>query len=185
LLSKSFGKKRIATFISVLVAVAYFVFPSASPTNAVGCVPVKATGKTVGQIQVGALEMPIKAFNYPAGGIMEPQKSTQMAALSQRHMPLSSPTGTSVVVWHVDYSGCTNELNVLTKQAVGFKFKITDEKGKVTTYKISKKYTVKKGNYQSSWFNLIGPRQLLMATCTGTFKNGHYQDNSVLIAVPV
>jgi hypothetical protein len=93
--------------------------------------------------------------------------------------------GTSVIVWHVDYAGCVNELNVLTKQVVGYKFKIKDENGDTKSYRISKKLTVKKGNYQQSWFNLIGPRQLLLVTCTGTFKNGHYQDNTVLIAVPV
>lgn len=156
-------------------------FKQAAPV----CKPVKPTGKTVGQITAGSASLPIKSFNYPAGGIMEPQKSTFMAAVSQRHQPLSATMGTSVIVWHVDYSGCGNELNVITKQSVGYKFKIKDENGDTKTYKISKKYVVKKGKYQASWFNLIGPRQLLLVTCTGAFQNGHYQDNAVLIAVPV
>lgn len=166
------------------MAAAYFVFPSASPTNAANCVQVKATGKTVGQIQVGSLAMPIKSFNYPAGGIMEPQKSVQMAALSQRHMPLSSTMGTSVLVWHVDYAGCANPLNVLTKMTKGYVFKVKDENGRVISYAITDIFKVKKGNYKDSWFNLIGPRQLLLATCGGTFKNGHYQENVVIIAKP-
>lgn len=163
---------------------ALFVAPSVS-ASAATCNPVKATGKTVGQIQAGSVSMPIKSFIYPAGGIMEPQKSTLVASVSLRHMPLSSTQGTSVIVWHVNYSGCNNQLNILTSQSSGYKFKITDEKNKVTTYKISKKFQVKKGNYQSSWFNLIGPRQLLLVTCGGTFKNGHYTENSVIIATPL
>ena len=178
------NKKIFALLGSVTLAAALIAAPSVTASAAV-CKPTKPTGKTVGQIQAGSVSMPIKSFIYPAGGVMEPQKSTLMAAVSQRHMPLSSTQGTSVIVWHVDYAGCNNELNMLTKQSNGFKFKITDEKGKTTAYKISMKKVVKKGNYQASWFNLIGPRQLLLVTCTGPFKNGHYTENSVIIATPV
>lgn len=153
--------------------------------NASKCKPVRPTGKTVGEISVGNLDMPIKSFNYPAGGIMEPQKSTLMAALSQRHMPLSSTLGTSVIVWHVDYSGCINPLNVITKRAIGSTFSIVDENGETTRYKIKMKQDVVKGRYKKEWFTLIGPRQLMLATCTGAFANGHYKENTIIIAVPV
>lgn len=149
------------------------------------CVPLKATGKTIGTIKVGNLSVPIKSFIYPAGGIMEPQRTTTAAGLSLRHMPLSSTLGNSVITWHVNYNGCWNPLNTLTGKKVGYKFSITDEKGGKRTYRIEKKYTVTKGSYKESWFTLIGPRQLTLVTCTGAFKNGHYEKNSVLIAVPV
>lgn len=177
------SKKIQAVFATVSLILALIVTQNVS-ASAAKCVPTKPTGKTVGEIKVGDVEMPIKAFNYPAGGVMEPQKSTLMAALSQRHMPLSSTMGTSVIVWHVNYSGCVNELNTLTYKSVGSTFSIVDENGKTTKYKISKKYEVVKGNYKKEWFTLIGPRQLLLATCTGTFANGHYKENSILIAVP-
>lgn len=177
------NKKIYAALSSAALATALLVAPSVSANAA--CKPVKPTGKTVGQIKASNVSMPIKSFNYPAGGVMEPQKSTLMAAMSVRHMPLSATQGTSVIVWHVDYAGCNNQLNLLTKQSVGYKFKITDENGEVVTYKISKRTEVKKGRYQASWFNLIGPRQLLLVTCTGPFKNGHYTENSVIIATPV
>lgn len=177
--------KKFFSIFSIATLVAALFVGTNSAASAATCKPVKPNGKTIGQISAGRVSLPIKSFNYPAGGVMEPQKSTLMAAVSKRHMPLSSTMGTSVIVWHVDYAGCVNELNVLTKQVVGYKFKIKDENGDTKSYRISKKLTVKKGNYQQSWFNLIGPRQLLMVTCTGTFKNGHYQDNTVLIAVPV
>ena len=99
-------------------------------------------------------------------------------------MPLSATQGTSVIVWHVNYAGCNNALNVITSQAVGSTFKVSDEKGKTTTYVISKRYKVTKGDYKDSWFDLIGPRKLLLATCSGAFKNGHYEDNVVIIATP-
>jgi hypothetical protein len=176
--------KKIFSMIGFLsLAGALVVAPNIS-AKAATCKPVNPTGKTVGQIQAGSVKMPIKAFNYPAGGVMEPQKSTLMAAVSQRHMPLSSTMGTSVIVWHVNYAGCNNALNVITNQAVGSTFKVTDEKGITKTYVISKRLKVTKGDYQESWFNLIGPRKLLLATCAGAFKNGHYEDNVVIIATP-
>lgn len=176
--------KKIFSMLTLFSLIGSLFVVSSLQAEAAPCNPVKPTGKTVGQIQVGQVNMPIKSFTYPAGGIMEPQKSTLMAAVSARHMPLSSTMGTSVVVWHVNYAGCTNALNILTTKTVGSTFKVTDEKGNTTTYKIDKKLIVKKGNYQESWFNLIGPRKLLLATCTGSFKDGHYTDNAVIIASP-
>lgn len=177
-------RKKLISLASVAALVgAFFVAPN-YVASAEGCNPVKPTGKTVGQIKAGSVSMPIKNFNYPAGGIMEPQKTTLAAAVSQRHMPLSSTMGTSVIVWHINYAGCNNALNVLTSKNVGYKFDVTDEKGATTTYVVSKKYKVTKGDYKSSWFDLIGPRKLLLATCGGAFKNGHYTDNSIIIALP-
>lgn len=176
--------KKLLTFLSIISLAALFLVAPHTVANAVKCNPVKPTGKTVGEITVGAVSMAIKSFNYPAGGIMEPQKTTLTAALSQRHMPLSSSMGTSVIVWHFDYAGCFNELNILTSQSVGYKFKVTDEKGLVKSYVVSKRFKVAKGDYLESWFNLIGPRKLLLVTCTGAFKNGHYEDNAIIIATP-
>ena len=176
--------KSFTTFIAVLILIAGSLVAQTSVATAAKCNPAKPTGKTVGSINVGKLEMPIKSFMYPAGGVMEPQKSTLMAAVSQRHMPLSSTLGTSVIVWHVNYGGCVNALNTLTYKSIGSTFSVTDENGETTKYKISKKFEVVKGKYKKEWFTLIGPRQLLLATCTGAFANGHYKDNSILIAVP-
>lgn len=175
-------KLKLTSITSVALLAAALLIPIESASAA--CVQTKATGKTVGEVKVGSLSMPIKPFNYPAGGIMEPQKSVQMAALSQRHMPLDSTMGTSVLVWHVNYAGCVNPLNVLTKKSVGFKFQVKGDNNRVISYKITNIYKVKKGNYKESWFNLIGPRQLLLATCGGSFVNGHYQENVVIIAKP-
>ena len=178
------GKKFISALNLVSVIAALTIIPI-HVASAVPCNPVKPTGKTVGQISAGSVSMPIKPFNYPAGGIMEPQKTTLAAAVSIRHQPLSATSGTSVIVWHINYSGCNNALNILTAQSVGFKFKVIDENGDVKTYAISKRYKVTKGDYKESWFDLIGPRKLLLATCAGAFKNGHYEDNVVILAKPL
>jgi hypothetical protein len=177
--------KKFISLVSMIGLIAALVAVPNFMANAAACKPAKPTGKTVGQISAGSVNMPIKSFNYPAGGVMEPQATTLSAALSQRHMPLSSTTGTSVIVWHVNYAGCNNALNALTSQSSGYKFKVTDELGQTTTYAISKRYKVTKGDYKESWFDLIGQRKLLLATCAGAFKNGHYQDNVVIIATPV
>ena len=177
------NKFRLTSILGVFVVASALLFPM--QTSNAACVQTKATGKTVGEIQVGNVTMPIKPFTYPAGGIMEPQKSVQMAAVSLRHQPLNATMGTSVIVWHINYAGCVNPLNTLTYKSVGFKFQITDAQNNSVTYKITNMYKVKKGNYKQSWFNVIGPRQLLLATCGGNFVNGHYQDNAVIIAKPV
>jgi hypothetical protein len=176
--------KKFLALVSSATLIGSLLIVSNNSAVAAGCNPVTPTGKTVGQIQAAGVSMPIKTFSYPAGGIMEPQKSTLMAALSNRHQPLSATMGTSVIAWHVNYAGCTNALNVITTKSTGFTFKVTDEKGKTTTYKIDKKIQVKKGNYQQSWFDLIGPRKLLLATCTGAFSNGHYESNWIILASP-
>lgn len=169
--------------LSALTA-SLIVIPNVA-ASAAPCKPVKPVGEKVGQIQVDSVKMPILEFMYPAGGIMEPQKSTLMAGLSQRHMPLSSTVGTSVVVWHRDYSKCVNALNILFKKSKGEQIALTDEKGKTRRYVIDYKEVIRKGDYQDSWFTLIGPRQIALFTCTGKFKKGHYEDNLVIIAKPI
>lgn len=172
-------------FLSAVALIASTLF-AINPTNAAPkCDPVKPRGKTIGTIEVGNVKQPIKAFNYPVGGVMEPQGTTLAAGLSLRHMPLNSTLGTSVITWHVNYKGCWSPLNLFMSREVGSTFRITDEDGNVTRYRIDRKLVVKKGDYRRSWFQLIGPRQLALFTCTGEFRNGHYTDNMVFIATPV
>lgn len=179
---------KLEKFIRVILGLALAIGISLSPTaltvSAAACKPEKPTGKTIGTISVGNLDMPIKAFNYPAGGIMEPQETTLAAGLSLRHMPLDSKLGTTVITWHVNYNGCWSPLNVLMGKEEGFVITLEDEDGVRTKYKIEKKLVVKKGDYKKSWFTLIGPRQIALFTCTGTFTKGHYEKNMVFIATP-
>ena len=158
------------------------IVESASAAN---CVPVKSKGASAGKISLGSISIPIKAFNYPAGGVMEPEKNTTSAGLSQRHMPLSSKVGSSVIVWHRDYKGCIHPLNAFMAKKPGTIFSVTDENGDKQRYRINLIKTIAKGDYKESWFNLIGSRQIVMFTCTGVFKSGHYEKNMVFIATPI
>ena len=182
---RALGYKNLVVIVTTLLALTLVAQPVGQEVADAACKPVKATGKTIGRIKVGKVDMPIKSFTYPAGGVMEPQKSTLMAGLSDRHMPLSSDLGTSVITWHKDFNGCVNELNIMFDRKVGSTFEITDENGEVQRYKVTKKLEVKKGDYKKSWFTLVGPRQLSMFTCTGRFSKGHYENNLVVIATKV
>ena len=180
LLSKVF----VLPLASTLLA-SSLIWVAPGTANGSECKPVKPRGKSVGTINYGVGSMPIIPFTYPAGGVMEPQGTTRAAAVSLRHMPLDSTLGTTVIAWHVDFKGCLNELNIIPKKPIGFKFNITDNKGAKRTYVVSQKFTVKKGKYKKSWFSLVGPRQISMFTCSGPFRDGHYRDNEVVIAVPI
>ena len=179
------GTKTLSLVAVSVLALTLVVQPISQPAADAACKPVKPKGKTVGRIEVGNVDMPIKAFTYPAGGVMEPQPTTLSAGLSMRHMPLSSQLGTSVITWHKDYNGCENKLNTFFNRKVGDRFSITDENGETQNFKITRKLTVKKGDYRKSWFTLVGPRQLTLVTCTGKFRNGHYEDNLVLLATKI
>ena len=178
-------KKLIRIFTSLALMLGIMLSPIALTASQAACKPEKPTGKTIGTISVGNLDMPIKAFNYPAGGVMEPQGTTLAAGLSLRHMPLDSKLGTTVITWHVNYNGCWSPLNVLMGKEEGFIFTLRGEDGVKNKYKIEKKLIVKKGDYKKSWFTLIGPRQIALFTCTGTFIKGHYDKNMVFIATPL
>ena len=179
------NSRVIRSTLSITLAMGIMLAPGALTISAAACVPKKPTGKTIGTIKVKNVSMPIKAFNYPAGGVMEPQPTTLAAGLSKRHMPLSAQLGTSVITWHINYKGCWSPLNVLMGEKVGGVFRIVDENGDLQKYRIDRKLVVRKGNYKASWFNLVGPRQLALFTCTGEVVRGHYNKNMVFIATPI
>ena len=167
------------------IGVAFSLSPISQTTSLAACKPVKPIGTPIGTVNVGASKMPIVPFSYPAGGVMEPQKTTEALFMSLRHMPLSSSIGTSVLVWHINANGCWSNLNFLIgDEKVGTRFKITDETGVTKSYRISEISIVQKGKYKKSWFTLVGPRKLALFTCSGAFVDGHYVDNKVIIAVP-
>lgn len=179
------NSKLMRFTLGAALATGMILAPSALSSSAAACAPKQPTGKTIGTIKVKDVSLPIKAFNYPAGGVMEPQPTAYAAGLSKRHMPLSSQLGTSVITWHINYDGCWSPLNVLMSEKVGDTFRITDENGDLQRYRIDRKLVVKKGDYKASWFNLVGPRQLALFTCTGEVVGKHYNKNMVFIATPV
>lgn len=186
-LDREFLSVRSFTFfLAFALGAVLTLAPISQSPSLAACKPTKPRGTSIGTINAGSSKMPIVPFTYPAGGVMEPQKTTEALFMSLRHMPLSSSIGTSVLAWHINANGCWSNLNFLIgDEKVGFRFKITDETGVTKTYRITEISVVKKGKYKKSWFSIIGPRKLALFTCTGAFVDGHYVDNKVIIAVPV
>lgn len=174
--------RRLLPF--VLISSLLVGLPAAS-ASAASCPDPKKDGKTIGNVVFGSVVSDIKSVSYPAGGELEPPRSPNNVGLSARHMPLSSPVGSSILTWHVNYNGCVGRLNVLATKGIKAKFTVIDEKGFRQDYVVSKVLRVKKGDYKAEWFRLDGARQLVLVTCTGRVINGHYDQNLVLIANPV
>jgi hypothetical protein len=171
--------------ILLIAALVNFAPVFHTPAIAAICPPAKADGKTIGKITVGNVNVNLKSVKYPAGGVLNPPRSPLNAGVSNRHMPLSAELGSTVIVWHVNLNGCQGKLNAINKKKVGFQFDVTDENGETIKYEVSKKLTVPKGKYKAEWFELSGPRQLVLVTCTGTVVKGSYKENLVIFASPV
>jgi hypothetical protein len=69
-----FSQKGFAILTATIVAVVTTMSLTSS-ASAASCTPIKPIGKTVGKISIGSVALPIKSFNYPAGGVMEPVKN--------------------------------------------------------------------------------------------------------------
>jgi hypothetical protein len=149
------------------------------------CANPDQDGKTVGKISVGKSAVDIKRIDYPKSGVLDPPKSPLAAGVSIRHQPLSAIQGSSLIVWHVSYSGCEGKLNTITKTSLDSTFSVVDENGVTTKYKITKNTTVPVGKYDSDWFRLNGSRQLVFVTCAGKVVKGHHTHNQVVVATPV
>ena len=171
-------------FAISMVLLASLLTGTSSSTAAI-CPPPAADGKTIGKVIVGKTTVDVKNVDYPAGQDLNPPKSPLNVGLSIRHKQLSATEGSSILVWHINYNGCKGKLDVINKEKVGFKFSVVDESGKKTQYAITSRLIVPKGQYQSEWFLLSGPRKLVLITCTGKVVNRHYLDNLVIIASPV
>lgn len=177
-------RKLINSFLAIALVVATALvgqIGGASAARAAGC-DDSDKYKSIGNLKLGSINAPLVSFTYPAGGIMDPPNTTAIVAVSSRHVPLSGTQGTSILIWHRDWSGCLGVLNSLFDSNVGRTFVITDEKGKKSKFEITKALEVKRGNYKKSWFTLNGPRQIVLVTCSGPFENGHHLNNSVYIA---
>lgn len=177
---------KINALVSALaLSLVFSLIPLTSSMAVTKCPSPKADGLTVGKIRVEDVIVNVKNVDYPLGKDLNPPKSPLNAGVSIRHQPLSSESGSSLIVWHVNYKGCQGKLNVINNKRRGYEFEVIDESGESVRYKIFKRIQVKKGEYDPEWFLLSGPRQLVLVTCTGRVVNRSYTDNLVIIATPV
>ena len=181
------GSKKFIRTLGLAATAALFLgnFAALAPSaSAAKCPAGKSDGKTIGNIKVGSLTVPVKSVTYPLSGELNPPISPLNAGVSARHNPLEAKEGSSIIVWHINYKGCVGKLNPITESKVGAKFSVVDEMGTTQSYKIASKTTVALGDYKPEWFRLDGPRQLVFVTCGGKVVKGHYTRNQILIAVP-
>lgn len=179
---------RTRAFRLIAAVCAAVLLPlSAAPSvqAASNCAPVDLGKKALGSVQVGSTVVDLMRVTYPAGGDLFPPDDARIAGVSALHQPLTAQLGSTLIVWHDFWNKCSGPLNVLTKQKPGFRFSVTDAKGKKRLYEVVEVTTIKMGDYRSTWFSLNGPRQLVMVTCAGKLVNGHKALNSVVRAVPV
>ena len=176
---------RSRIVIGIVFALVFSGVSVTSTSASVYCRPPEAGLKTVGKIKVDNVSVDVKNVDYPKGKILTPPRSPLVAGISIRHKPLSSPTGSSLVVWHVTFNGCPGKLNPLISKKKGYIFEVVDERGRTTKYVISRKKTVKRGAYDPKWFLLSGPRQLVLVTCTGKPVKRVFPNNLFIFASPV
>lgn len=160
------------------------IVSSVSIAHAATCRPISTNTKTMGTMIADGISAVVKSANYPAGGVFDPPESPLAIGLSARHQPLSATSGSSLLVWHVNYSGCQGKINFMMKKKAGYTFSMIDETATIKEYKISSVQIVPVGKYKPEWFRLSGPRQLVFVTCTGKVVKGHHTQNHVIIATP-
>lgn len=177
--------KRFFGLSVILALISNLFIGFSTQAGAAVCPDPKKDGKTIAKVKVEKLTVDVKYVDYPAAGVMDPPDSPLNVGLSIRHMPLTSPIGSSLLVWHINYKGCVGKLNPIMDKKIGYVFSIVDEKGFTQKFKITRKLQVKKGRYKEDWFQLNGPRQLVLVTCIGKIVNRHYEDNYVIFAAPL
>ena len=167
---------------AVMLAAGWLTVPVAQASE---CPSTNVGGKAIGWIEFANSRVPIKQFDYPAGGELDPPASAAVVGASSLHRPLLSKKGTTVLAWHVRYgAGCKGALNPLLKRPIGATFDIVTASGSRQTFKLVDKTTVKRGNYKPEWFRVNGPAQVAMFTCSD-LRNGKFNKTSALFAEPV
>lgn len=104
--------------------------------------------------------------------------------------PLTSTEGTTLLVGHVNWAnGVPAPMSAIVACKLGDTVYTTDLAGTMTTWKVTRIEPQVPQVDLSKWWNVTaktGKRQLIMATCHGTYKNGvwTYTDNHVVVAEP-
>lgn len=104
--------------------------------------------------------------------------------------PLTSNEGTTLLVGHVNWAnGAPAPMSAIVACKLGDTVYTTDLTGTMTTWKVTRIEPQVPQVDLSKWWNVTaktGKRQLIMATCHGTYKNGAwtYTDNHVVVAEP-
>ncbi len=97
-----------------------------------------------------------------------------------------SPQGSTVIAAHVDAAGVgPGPLAAVLRAPVGTAVEVATEGGATARYTVAEiRSYPKAGGLPEELFAVGGPARLVLITCSGTFRDGHYSDNAVIIAAP-
>lgn len=104
--------------------------------------------------------------------------------------PLSSKTGTTLLVGHVNWdNGAAAPMSSIMAAKHGHHVYTTDESGALTEWTVTRIEPWVPQSELSNWWNVTdktGSRKLIMATCHGSVTNGRwtYTHNFVVVAEP-
>ncbi|NHT19535.1 class F sortase, partial [Cellulomonas sp. IC4_254] len=98
-----------------------------------------------------------------------------------------APEGSTVVAAHVDAEGVgAGPMAAVLRAAVGTRVEVTTTAGTVVRYAVAEVRSYPKSSgLPAGLFAVGGPSRLVVITCSGAFRSGHYADNAVVVATPL
>jgi LPXTG-site transpeptidase (sortase) family protein len=122
----------------------------------------------------------------PRQGVLEPPNSPSVLAWSSVSSPAGAASGTTLIVGHINWAGQSGVFSNLAALKSGDSVKV-DIGTSWLSYRVVDSGEYLKGSLPASVFATAGSPALALVTCGGTFNSttGHYDDNVVVMAVPV
>lgn len=155
-----------------------------TPAPAVPATPVAApTRLSLPDLGLGADVLPV---GIDGGGALEVPADPRVAGWWSSGAVPGSPLGSTVVAAHVDAQGVgPGPLAAVLRAPVGTRVEVTTADGTTVRYAIAEiRSYPKSGGLPAELFAVDGPPRLVLITCSGAFRDGHYADNAVVIAAP-
>jgi len=93
--------------------------------------------------------------------------------------------GTTMVAAHVSMKTGWGALRYLYSLTGGEMIYTKDDAGQLQTWQLTKMRVENHTDFPQEFWSAEGARQLVVTTCGGTLRNGHYDKNIFAIAVPI
>lgn len=93
--------------------------------------------------------------------------------------------GTTMIAAHVSMKTGWGALRYLYSLTGGEMIYTKDETGELQTWQLTKMQVENHTDFPQEFWSAEGERQLVVTTCGGTLRNGHYDKNIFAIAVPI
>ena len=122
----------------------------------------------------------------PAQGVLQPPPSPTVLAWSNQSSPAGASGGTTLIMGHINWAGQAGVFSQLADLTAGDPVRV--EVGATwLSYRVVVTGEYLKGALPASVFATTGSPALALVTCGGTFDpaTGHYDDNVVVMAVPL